>query len=172
MAQVRPRNINLHSRTQSADSIRELLIPAEASMLFSLLPTAVQARIPRLPSIRRSVSSFPITRRKFPDSKPGSRARTPELGYTSAMVLSRPEGTGNEDEVTSYFGGSVSSDEEDMQVGATGDAINQGQGKGLAEPSTGIAWKFANQGRSFRLVQLEYANVFDRRFTSPQSRCR
>jgi hypothetical protein len=136
----------VHGRTQSADSIRELLSPKETSMLFSILPTAVQTRIPKLPSLSGSVRSYGLARPNYLKSKQGSGVSTPELGYISAIDLSHQGKT--EDSITSSFGGSVSSDDDCLQVALSSTATKQAQ----MEPGgsrAGIAWKFANQGMLF-----------------------
>jgi hypothetical protein len=134
------------SNMHSVDSTRELLAPTETSMLFSILPAALKARIPSLPSLGRPPRSCHIRRQTCPSSKPYSGASTPEHGYTSAIVLSRPDHLG--ERVTGYFDGSVSSDEDHLQVAAPHDGTQQSLS---GKPDTGILWKFANQGILFLL---------------------
>jgi hypothetical protein len=116
------------------------------SMLYSFLPSAVQSRLPRLQSLRRSISMYGLaTKRKAPDldSRPSSGTRTPELGYTSAMVLSGSAET-RYDEQMDYVVESASSDEDTSRPG-TGES-RQVSGMELRESTSGIGWKFANQG--------------------------
>lgn len=144
----------LHQRdTASTPRIRPLSTdflphPEEASMLYSILPSVVQARIPRLPSIRRSVSIYGLTsKRKYADSRPstGSSAssgiRTPDVGYTSAMVLSDRQAA-DEDMAGYYVESVATSDDEGSQT----KTIKERQRVELTENASGIGWKFANQG--------------------------
>jgi hypothetical protein len=117
----------------------------ESSMLYSMLPTAVQSRLPRLPSLRRSVSMYGLaTRHKSADSRPTSGARTPD--YASAVVLSGSGALSTEEDIAGYFVESLStsSDEDAPQT-----SISKGRqpsGMELTESRSGIGWKFANQG--------------------------
>jgi hypothetical protein len=95
------------------------------SMLYSLLPSAVQNRLHRLPSVRTSVSTYGLRWR----ARPRSMSPAEESG---ALVLT---------------------DLEEVRDCSSEDS-EQGQGFGpsegkTAEPSetrSGIAWKFACQG--------------------------
>jgi hypothetical protein len=89
MAQLRQRNPTPRNRPFAADFAPH----AKESMFYLMLPSAVQSRLPRLPSLRRSVSMYGLaTRRKNADSRPASStsssSSTPKAGYTNAMVLS------------------------------------------------------------------------------------
>ena len=109
----------------------------QSSMLYSILPSAVQSRLPRLPSLRRSVSMYGLaTRRKVDSSRPGSGSRTPEM----TMVLSGARVT----EELGYEIESLSSDDDLANTGSTGKGR---QTMELTESKSGIAWKFANQGK-------------------------
>ncbi|KAH7385024.1 hypothetical protein BKA64DRAFT_628799 [Cadophora sp. MPI-SDFR-AT-0126] len=124
----------------------------EPSMLYSLLPSAVRSRLPRLPSLRRSVSMYGMSRKRKPavlrpssgssTSSASSGMRTPERGFTSAMVLSDTRTMMADDGVVDYFVESVSSDEETMRPRKS----SRGQALELTENKSGIGWKFANQG--------------------------
>lgn len=109
----------------------------QSSMLYSILPSAVQSRLPRLPSLRRSVSMYGLaTRRKGNDSsRPGSGSRTPD----TAMVLSGARVT----EELGYEIDSLSSDDDLTTIGSTGKRASTME---LTESRSGIGWKFANQG--------------------------
>ncbi len=120
-------------------------------MLYSMLPSVLQSRLPRLPSLRRSASMYGGTRKQRPlDPRPSSKSstssassgiRTPEAGYTSALVLSDTRTLTAEDDLVGYFDG-ISSDEE-----ASSSKAQQRQGMELTETQSGIGWKFANQGK-------------------------
>ena len=107
-------------------------------MFYSMLPSAVQSRLPRLPSLRRSVSMYGLsTRPKGIDYRgPGSGNRTPDM----AMVLSGTRVTG---ELT-YEIESSSSEEDPANIRSMGKGR---QTMELTESSSGIGWKFASQGR-------------------------
>lgn len=117
----------------------------EASMLYSMLPSAVQSRLPRLPSLRRSASMYGLaTRRKSADSRPTSGTRTRE--YASAMVLSGGGTLTSEEDIAGYFVESLStSSDEDIPQTSTGKG-RRTSGMELTESRSGIVWKFANQG--------------------------
>ena len=112
------------------------------SMLYSMLPSVIQCRLPRLPSIRRSVSMYgSVARRKSTasDSRPNSGMRISDAGFTSAIVLSGAR----EEEVAEYIVESAS--DEDASRPGTGEGRQPGEME-LTESSSGIGWKFANQG--------------------------
>lgn len=126
-----------HPRPLSAD----FTCKKSPSMLYSLLPTAVQSRLPELPSLRRSASMYGLTtRRKSFASAPPSGARTPEARFGNAMVLS---GRTEED---SYF--ADGSSEEDLNIHVQSRNTKAGHLM-LDEQKSGIGWKYANQGDSF-----------------------
>ncbi|KAG4413647.1 hypothetical protein IFR04_013225 [Cadophora malorum] len=136
----------------------------EPSMLYSLLPSAVQSRLPRLPSIRRSVSMYGMSRKRKPaalrpssgssTSSASSGIRTPERGYTSAMVLSDTRTMMADDGLVDYFVEHVSSDEETVmpRKGRT-------QNMELTENKSGIGWKYANQGLSLLSLAVEESST-------------
>lgn len=140
---IRPRNPNIPPRPLSADFSQD---SRDASMFFSsLLPSAVKTRLSRISSMRRSVSMYGMSaRRKSTGSRSG--ATTPETGYTSAMVLSGGSHalmTTNRDEMAEYYIEGMSSDEESNQATSS----KERKPKELSEAKSGIAWKFANQGK-------------------------
>ncbi len=124
----------------------------KSSMLFSMLPSAVQSRLPRLPSIRRSVSMYGLAHRsrfapaELSTSSGGSStgSRTPDGAYTNALVLSDTRTMVTEEEVAGYFVENASSDEESTA------GFERRKRKNtmteVAESKSGIGWKFANQG--------------------------
>jgi hypothetical protein len=121
----------------------------EASMLYAMLPSVVKSRLARLPSLRRSVSMYGLaTRRKSADSRLTSGSRTPEAGYTSAMVLSGSRAMVSEEDMTGYFAESVAtSSDEDISPSPTPKG-RRSQRMDLTESKSGIVWKFANQGKT------------------------
>jgi hypothetical protein len=115
-------------------------------MLYSMLPSAVQSRLPHLSSLRRSVSMRGlVTKGKSADSRPASGARTPE--YASAMVLSGGKALVGGEDIAGYFVESLSaSSDEDVPQTSTGKGTRT-SGMELTEVRSGIGWKFANQGK-------------------------
>ncbi|KAK0129293.1 hypothetical protein ONS95_001226 [Cadophora gregata] len=158
MAQLRQRNPRPAPPTRPLSEF--LPRTKEPSMLFSLLPSAVQSRLPRLPSLRRSVSMYGISRkRKVSVSRPSSGSstssassgmRTPEQGYTSAMVLSDARNMMADDGVVDYLVESASSDEDTSMPRA-----GRNQRLELTENKSGIGWKFANQGLSLLSLAVD-----------------
>ncbi|RDW79431.1 hypothetical protein BP6252_04069 [Coleophoma cylindrospora] len=151
MATVRPRNPNLPPRPMSENFSQHA---RDSSMFFSLLPSAVKSRIPRIPSIRRSVSMYAMaSRRRI--TRSGSS--TPDTGYTSAMVLSggsralMPTG---EEAMSEYYIEGMSS-EEDVPRGPR----NKRQSVELTESKSGIAWKYANQGLNLLSLACEESST-------------
>jgi len=121
----------------------------EGSMLYAMLPSVVKSRLPHLSSLRRSVSMYGLaTRRKSADSRLTSGSRTPEAGYTSAMVLSGSRAMVSEEDMTGYFAESVAtSSDEDISPSPTPKG-RRSQRMDLTESKSGIVWKFANQGKT------------------------
>ncbi|CAG8976022.1 hypothetical protein HYALB_00007549 [Hymenoscyphus albidus] len=134
MEQSQRRTPFSHIRAQSADIVQSNM---STSMLFSMLPSALQARIPRLSSLRRSVSSIALSQ-SLVSPTPTTGFHTPDMGYTTAMVLGRSNDLGGE------YGSSIDSDDEGLQM--TTVAASSSEEIQLHENSTGISWKYANQG--------------------------
>lgn len=133
----------LHNRHLSADFIPRT---KEPSMLYSMLPSAIKSRLPRLPSLRRSVSMYGLpTRRKSADSRPSSGARTPE--YTFAMVLAGGQ-LADQDDMGGFYPESLSNSSDDDLAPASSGKSRRTTGMELTENRSGIGWKFANQGTS------------------------
>ena len=84
------------------------------------------------------------TRRRSADSRPTSGSRTPE--YSSAMVLSNAGILSNDEDIAGYIVESLStSSDEDVPQTSTGKE-RQTPRMELTESTSGIGWKFANQG--------------------------
>ncbi|KAM3067754.1 hypothetical protein ACMFMG_011489 [Clarireedia jacksonii] len=110
----------------------------ESSMLYSLLPNVVQSRLPRIPSIRSSVG-FYGTR-----NTPSTGTTTPEAGYQPSMIyeVGKTAISSDSNEIGSYFADETLYSEEDIsQTRTRRDLL------GLHEMKSGIAWKFAKQGK-------------------------
>lgn len=154
-----------HSGASFADSLSR---PQSPSMLYSMIPSAVKSRLPKLPSIRRSASMYGLKPRpKSADSScPSSGSTTPRTILGSSMVWSGARAEGE-----LYFAGGIeaSEDEDATQV----DKRNFQQHEVLDETRSGIGWKFANQG-TYYLLCYSYAplTVCKHRHEPPLSRCR
>lgn len=118
---------------------------SQPSMLYSMLPAAVQTRIPTLPSLRRSVSDF--------------RGRNAHIQATSTVAIAVPEtpppsyrsrqGSATPDRNSIETSSASDTDESDYQddvsersrlVSATPPPFP------TSESQTGVNWKYANQG--------------------------
>lgn len=133
--------------------MQDLTPPApryKESVLFSVLPSVAQNRLPRLLSIRRSLSTYGLVGRRksqIGTPKSDSGAYTPEAGYTSTMVLSSSPATGDDSSTEYSVEGALSYEDSPRQV--TGEYRRME----LTESATGIEWKFANQGTSTFLLR-------------------
>ncbi|KAH8646978.1 hypothetical protein BGZ60DRAFT_424153 [Tricladium varicosporioides] len=170
MAQLRSKHPTLSGNRPLSADFTAAMPPIEASMLFSILPSAVQSRLPRLPSLRRSVSMYGLSAKKRSvHSVTSSGSRTPDSGYASAMILSRADDISSEDEMSSYFGDASSADENVSRPG-TNTPVNI-QIMELTEVSTGtgISWKFANQGLSLLGAAVDESSTIsqDHRLGNP-----
>ncbi|CZR67046.1 uncharacterized protein PAC_16945 [Phialocephala subalpina] len=166
MAQLRQLNTPAaRIRPLSAD-LKFLPQAKESSMLYSMLPSAVKSRLPRLPSIRRSVSMYGLaSRRKSADERPStgsstsSGTRTPDGGAGfGAMVLADQE-LGMTDYYTVESVGT--SDDEGNSKGPK-DAQRQERRVELSEGVSGIGWKFANQGLSLLSLAVDESSTISR----------
>ncbi|TGO84314.1 hypothetical protein BPOR_0520g00020 [Botrytis porri] len=129
----------------------------EASIFYSMLPNIVQSRLPRIPSIRKSVDIYGfVSGRKSESSLSG--ASTPgSLSSSSTITLVNERSSISSDgEPDSYFlDDSHSSDEDFPQPLKHG----QLQKIGLSETKSGIGWKFANQGYNLLALSFEEASA-------------
>lgn len=119
--------------------------PQSPSMLYSMIPSAVKSRLPKLPSLRRSASMYGITTRpKSADpSCSSSGSTTPGAAFGSAMVWSGARAEGD-----LFF------TEESMETSEEEDATQVDRKKPrpnvvLDENKSGVGWKFAKQGISY-----------------------
>lgn len=118
--------------------------PKSSSMLYSMLPSVVQSRLPKLPSLQRPASMYGSLNRPKSTGSPSlsSGSRTPETEHVNAMVWSGAKG---EEELYFAESGIEMSEEEDIP--RTG-RRKRTQSVVLGETRSGIGWKFANQGMS------------------------
>ena len=157
MAQSLPQNPQPPPHTQlrpfSADFTQTKM---QSSMLFNILPSVVQSRLPQLPSIRRSASAYGSTRWKSPSGAPSSGSQTPEMGCTSTMVLrDLPDGVSSDgEEMEGYFVEQASSVEDLSIENTPSQTPRSRQTIDASESKSGIGWKFANQGTSSPCLSL------------------
>lgn len=125
-----------HPRPISADSP---LRPKPAFALYSMLPSAVKARIP---SLRRSASMYGLTTGHaiLEQSRPSSSATSPDDTCANAVVWSG----GAEGSVYLTESGMETSEEEDTARPRK----RYRRPVALDESKSGIGWKFAHQGSS------------------------
>lgn len=142
-----------------------------------MLPSAVKSRLPRLPSLRRSVSLYGLaSRRRSEDERQrpgtgsstssGSGMRTPDGsagGGFGTMVLA--EGLGGEI-VDYYTVESVVTSDDEVEKGSGGSKGGKGRGQErrveLTESVSGIGWKFANQGLSLLSLAVDESSTISR----------
>jgi len=122
------------------------------SMLLSMLPSAVQSRLPNLSSLREHSNSTDggqyDSRRNSVSTTPGSGSRTPVAGIGNAMVLSSAILE------ESLFVTECTSEEE-----ASTPATDSKRRQSVADEKYGIGWKFANQGISTFSPSENFANA-------------
>lgn len=146
MEQQRFTNASARPRPLSADFAACPLVTCKESVLYSMLPSVVQSRLPRIPSLRRSVSMYGVARRKLYLSKstPTSRPNTPPDEYDTAITLKAIAADGKRSEISQYYA-EVSSEEED-QRGRLGGRGSTTKNPTVTEDKSGIGWKYAGQG--------------------------
>ena len=115
---------------------------APTSTLYTMLPSIIQNRIPKLPSIRRSVSDFhgrSNHARTTSMSTQNSGSETPSPTYTSRQGSATPNGW-----LTSMMDVEESNDastyDRPISSSSTLPVFNS------SETESGINWKYANQG--------------------------
>lgn len=127
-------------------------------MFFSLLPSAVKSRLPRMPSIRRSVSMYGMASIRRKCNSSGSTTPETEGGYTSAMVLSggsRALVSTNEDEMAEYYIEGISSEDDQSQAPTP----KTRQSMDISESKSGISWKYANQGLNLLSLAVDESST-------------
>lgn len=115
----------------------------QTSMLYHILPTLVSSRVPTLPSIRRSVTSY---RNRSLHTKSSSVSELSQIGTPPPCYTSRP------------VSGCATPERRfrDSSVDLSDDASDRPQSSGSAFPivattyeaETGVNWRYASQGIS------------------------
>jgi hypothetical protein len=118
----------------------------KSSMLYSMLPTAVQFRLPRIPSLRRSGSMYGLPTRRILGlrSRSNSGSTTPDTEYQENMALGLFT---QEEQSSSLVLGNGGTIREDVSARNVALQMHNGQGVELGEEKSGVGWKFAHQGR-------------------------
>ncbi|KAK6591655.1 hypothetical protein H4I96_12211 [Botrytis cinerea] len=129
----------------------------EASMLYSMLPNIVQSRLPRIPSIRKSVDIYGfVSGRKSESTLSGANTPGSISSSSTTTLINERSSISSDGETDSYFlDESHSSDEEFPQLLKNG----QLQAIEFFETNSGIAWKFANQGYNLLALALEESSA-------------
>lgn len=131
----------------------------EASMLYSMLPNIVQSRLPRIPSIRKSVDIYGfVSGRKSESTLSGANTPGSISSSSTTTLINERSSISSDGETDSYFlDESHSSDEEFPQLLKNG----QLQAIEFFETNSGIAWKFANQGSLTTISnRIRYTNRY------------
>ncbi|TKA82081.1 hypothetical protein B0A49_00234 [Cryomyces minteri] len=129
----------------------------KASLLYSLLPTLVRNRIPRIPSLRGSVGSRRETSRHTHELNEGSDGyRTPPPTYSSPVQSNRTSVAGIE-EIESLSRDRPSNAESPYSGGSTSPMMFN-----TSETDSGIEWKFANQGLSLLTLSFQESSSLSR----------
>ncbi|KAL3421202.1 hypothetical protein PVAG01_07647 [Phlyctema vagabunda] len=131
----------------------------DSSTILSLLPAAVKSRLPRMPSIRQSVSTYGITRHSNVSvSAPTSGTSTPGAPYASAMVLtrrSRALTTTDGQDIREYYADGMSSEDE----AALPKQRRKAQPAEISETKSGVNWKYASQGLNFVTIAMDESST-------------
>lgn len=114
-------------------------IMMETSMLFNLLPTVIQSRLPRVPSLRRSFTSYGLqTLQRSPSltslSRSFSGTSTPVEDYSDAMSIQ----TFDPDENTGIL--------VHRRLSLEMSRVTAVEDPKPVENKSGINWRYANQG--------------------------
>ena len=126
----------------------------KSSILYNVLPSMVQSRLPRLPSIRRAlidIRSPALALHASRNVSEESLPRTPPPDYTSrAASVAVSQRSLNHDSFDTV------EDEDPYEEGAeiptrSFSTINTPPQFAVAESRTGINWRYANQGKPIQL---------------------
>lgn len=117
----------------------------EASLLYTMLPTIVQSRLPRLPSIRGSVNIYGLMGGRKSESSlygadtPGSISSSSTMTLVGAQTSVSSDGESTE----SYYQEESLFSDEEIPLSLRSRPL---QTVAITESKSGIVWKFANQG--------------------------
>ncbi|APA09136.1 hypothetical protein sscle_04g039060 [Sclerotinia sclerotiorum 1980 UF-70] len=130
----------------------------EASMLYSMLPTIVQSRLPRIPSIRSSVNLYGlVSGRKSEEIVSG--ATTPGSIFSSSattLIGARSSVSIDEESTDSYFTEESLLSDEDFPQATKNRQLKMIE---LSETKSGIGWKFASQGYSLLTLSMKESSA-------------
>ncbi|TEY38171.1 hypothetical protein BOTCAL_0492g00080 [Botryotinia calthae] len=130
----------------------------EASMLYSMLPNVVQSRLPRIPSIRKSVDIYGfVSGRKSESTLSGANTPGSISSSSTTTLINERSSISSDGETDSYFlDDSHSSDEDFPQLLKNGQLLQTIE---FLETNSGIAWKFANQGYNLLALAFEESSA-------------
>ncbi|KAI9741414.1 MAG: hypothetical protein M1818_004220 [Claussenomyces sp. TS43310] len=149
-------------RPLSADFASYVPAPSQESMLYSMLPAAVQSRLPRIPSLRRSVNMYGSATRTSKRATT-SRPDTPPDDYRCAVVLRSATSNVKGGDVVDYYAEQTSEEEEDS--GRFMSNRSERQGIDVTEGKSGIGWKYAGQGLNLLSLSVEESSAISRNDT-------
>jgi hypothetical protein len=119
----------------------------EPSLIYNVLPTVVQNRIPPIPSLRRAISDmrarkggFGVNAESIPDSPPPNYTTNP------SSAVSRSGENSNRSSVVFSDGDTSANDGYFGHLGHLGSEYNTPPVFSISERRTGINWKYAKQG--------------------------
>jgi hypothetical protein len=130
------------------------------SMIYNVLPAMVQNRMPAIPSLRRAISEFrglAIPERSDFDVAESIHPISPPPGYTTRPGSATSSG-GNMSNRTSFaFSDGDTTVQDDLYEGAES-VYSAPSAFCMPETSTGINWRYANQGTLDKPVVFGAAN--------------
>jgi hypothetical protein len=145
-----------HSFAAATASPPVIPVREESSMLMNMLPSMVQSRMPRLPSLRRSVSMVGLkARRGF-----GSRPSTPPDDSQALVLTSEWASQSTMDLVDDSSG-------DDCEPSRL--RTRQARPVEITEQQSGISWKFASQGLSLLSLCFNESSQLTSSLTSRSS---
>ncbi|KAF2493403.1 hypothetical protein BU16DRAFT_465241 [Lophium mytilinum] len=113
------------------------------SLVYGMLPTLVQSRIPRFSSLRRSVNDFrgrPDHARSSSESAWTSGSETPPPRYSSRQEIRVS------DRISAFTADASESEAETSAYERPVSSSSTPPAFGLSEQQSGVNWKYANQG--------------------------
>ncbi|KAI9642161.1 hypothetical protein NHQ30_008963 [Ciborinia camelliae] len=130
----------------------------EVSMLYSMLPSIVQSRLPRIPSIRSSVNIYGLVSGRKSESTISGASSPESIWSSSTMTLTGGQtSTSSDGEITdSYFPEESLFSDEDTALAPRNKQLQLTK---LSETKSGIGWKFASQGYNLLTLSFEESSA-------------
>lgn len=122
--------------------------PRKPSMIYNVLPVALQSRVPAIPSLRRAISDFrgrTVPEKNDFDVAESTPPTTPPPGYTTRPTSAISSGgyNSNRNSLVSSDGDTAVHDDVFERPES---AYSTPPTFCISETRTGINWKYANQG--------------------------